>query len=161
MLTYGYIDFIAKDVYDSLDIPEDIYLTFNKESLKSFIDQYLSDKSYIVSLVDQEIAKYDTTENSPEEIEDIKESAVDAVEQMINQNVEKYYQQQSSIVADTYHEIVKVLQNTAFSNVLDVDTEYQPADPDVGIYSEERSIIFTLTNGAVISMNVTIDEDDV
>ena len=161
MLTYGYIDFIAKDVYDSLDIPEDIYLTFNKESLKSFIDQYLSDKSYIVSLVDQEIAKYDTTENSPEEIEDIKESAVDAVEQMINQNVEKYYQQQSSIVADTYSDIVKVLKDTAFSNVLDVDTEYQPADPDVGIYSEERSIIFTLTNGAVISMNVTIDEDDV
>ncbi len=161
MLTYGYIDFIAKDVYDSLDIPEDIYLTFNKESLKSFIDQYLSDKSYIVSLVDQEIAKYDTTENTPEEIEDIRESAVDAVEQMINQNVEKYYQQQHNIVSTTYHEIVKVLKGTAFSNVLDVDTEYQPADPDVGIYSEERSIIFTLTNGAVISMNVTIDEDNV
>ena len=161
MLTYGYIDIIARDVYDSLDIPEDIYLTFNKDSIKSFQEQYLDDTSYLYPLVDAEIAKYDTAQNSPADIQDIKESAVEIVKQMINENIEDYYNQQRKIVLDTYREIVEVLEKTAFSNVIDVDVEYEPADPDVGIYREDRSITFTLSNGAIISMEVTIDEDGV
>lgn len=161
MLTYGYIDIIADNVYEGLGIDEDIYLTFNKEAIKAFQDQYLKDTSYINDLVDAELAKYDTSENDPRDIQDIKESAVEEVQRLIDENVEKYYQNQHQITLSTYSEIVKALKNTAFANVVDVDVDYDPADPSVGIYHEERIITFELSNGAIISMEVTIDEDNI
>lgn len=161
MLTYGYINWIAKDVYDSLDIPEDIYLTFNKESLKSFRDQYLKDTSYLYPLVDAEIEKYDTSENNPSDIEDIRESAKEEIERLIEANIDKYYQEQHNIVLSAYREIVQLIKNSAISNVIDIDEDYYPEDPEVGIYHEERTIDIRLSNGAVISMDVKIDEDEI
>ena len=161
MLTYGYIDYIAKDIYDSLDIPEDIYLTFNKESLKSFRDQYLKDTSYLYPLVDAEIEKYDTSENNPSDIEDIRESAKEEIERLIEANIDKYYQEQHNIVLSTYREIVQLIKNSAISNVIDIDEDYYPEDPEVGFYHEERTIDIKLSNGAVISMYVKIDEDEI
>jgi len=161
MLTYGYVDIIADAVYDSLGIDEDIYLTFDKESVKSFQEQYLKDTSYLNDLVDAEIAKYDTSENSPADITDLKESIVEEVERRIDENIEKYYQYEHQKVLSAYSDIVKVLRDTAFDNVIDVDVEYDPADPSVGIYDEERKITFTLANGATITMDVSIDEDDI
>lgn len=161
MLTYGYVDIIADAVYDSLGIDEDIYLTFDKNSVKSFQEQYSKDSSYISDLVDAEIAKYDTSENNAADIADIRESAVEEVERLIDENIEKYYQYEHQKVLSAYSDIVKTLRDTAFENVVDVDVDYDPADPSVGIYNETRTITFTLANGATITMDVSIDEDDI
>lgn len=158
MLEYWAASDIASKVFADLNIDEDIYLTWDKSDVQAFEKQYIQD-DFIRPLVEAELATRDTSENTPEEIEDISEGAVDEVFYMLQDIVDKYYQYQNQITLTAYREIVQTLQNTAFSNVTDVDIEYEPADPDVGIFNEERRIVFTLSNGSYITFEVSIDED--
>lgn len=158
MLKYWAASDIASKIFEDLNIDEDIYLTWTKSDVQAFEKQYIQD-DFIRPLVETELATRDTSENTPEEIEDITEGAVDEVFYMLQDIVERYYSNQHQITLNAYREIVQVLQNTAFSEVTDVDVEYEPADPDVGIFSEERRIVFTLSNGSYITFEVSIDED--
>jgi len=158
MLEYWAASDIASKVFADLDIDENIYLTWNKSDVQAFEKQYMQD-DFIRPLVEAELATRDTSDNTPEEIEDLTEGAVDEVFYMLQDIVDKYYSYQNQITLTAYREIVQALQNTAFSEVTDVDVEYDPADPDVGIFNEERRIVFTLSNGSYITFEVSIDED--
>ena len=71
MLDYGAYADIAYSVYDSLNIPEDQYLQFNNDNdVRNFTDSY--SREAIANLVEAELANYDTSENHPAEITDIK-----------------------------------------------------------------------------------------
>lgn len=158
MLSYGTASDIAAKVFADLNIPDDIYLTWNKKDVQAFEKEYIQDE-FIRPLVDVELANYDTSENSPVDIEDIVEDAIDEVFYMLQDIVDKYYQYQNQITLNAYRDIVQTLQNASLSGVKDIDTEYEPADPDVGIFNEERRIVFTLENGSYITFNVEIEED--
>lgn len=161
MLSYGTASEIASKVFADLDIPDDIYLTWDKAGVEEFQKKYLRDPkdSLIRSMVEKELANYDISENHPDDIEDIREGAIDEVFYMLDDYVERYYRYQNQITLNAYNEIVDVLRNTAFSNVVSVNVDYEPADPSVGIFNEERLIEFELSNGAYITFNVEIDED--
>lgn len=158
MLSYGTASDIAAKVFADLNISDDIYLTWDKKGVQAFEKEYIQDE-FIRPLVEAELANYDTSENSPVDIEDIVEDAIDEVFYMLQDIVDKYYQYQNQITLNAYRDIVQTLQNAALSGVKDIDIEYEPADPDVGIFNEERRIVFTLENGSYITFEVSIDED--
>lgn len=156
MLNYDFSWVIAENVFESLGIPEDMYLQLDENSVKEFSKQY--SEEYIRSLVDAEMAKYDTSDNVPSDIENLKEDAVNAVEQALGDIENQYYMHQEAIVENAYAEIINVLQNTAFQNIVDVDVEFEPADPDVGIFNEERYINFKTSNGRYITFTVEFED---
>ena len=157
MLDYGaYVD-IAYSVYNSLGIPEDQYLQFkNDEDVRNFIDSYSKDT--ITNLVEAEFANYDTSENHPADIKDMKANAVDEVMGLIYENEEQYYDYKRGIIENTYADIIELLSNSSIPGIAEVNSEYEPADPSVGIYSEERSISIELTTGQYIYFNVEFDD---
>lgn len=161
MLSYTTALEIASKVFADLGIPEDIYLTWDKAGVREFEKKYLRDPddSLIRSMVEKELATYDTSENHPAEIKEVREDAIEEVFYMLNDIAEDYYRYQQKMTYDTYSEILNTLKKISFSNVVNFDTEYEPADPDVGIFNEERRIVFTLSNGAYITFDVQIDED--
>lgn len=157
MLDYSrYVD-IAEAVYESLGIPEDQYLQFkNDDEAREFTKSYSEDE--IANLVNAELSNYDTSENHPDDIEDIKENAIEEVMRMIDENAEKYYEYKRGIMTNAYAKIVELLQDSFIEGVEEVDSEYDPADPDVGIYSEERRIQIRLTTGEYITFNVEFED---
>lgn len=157
MIHYSRYQDIAETVYNSLQIPEDKYLQFkNDKEANDFVKSYSED--YIADLVNAELSNYDTSENHPAEVEDIRENAIDEVMQKIDQVAEDYYYYKHNIATTAYSQIVELLQNSIIDGVEDIDIEYDPADPDVGIYSEERRIQIKLTTGEYITFNVEFEE---
>ena len=157
MLQYNAYQDIASAVFDSLNIPEDVYLTFtNDDEARAFVKQY--SQQTIESLVDAEMANYDTSENSPIDVEDIRDNAIDEVQQMISDIEERYYSYKHDVMTNAYSEIVSLLKNTYIEGVTEVESEYEPADYSVGIYGEERSIQVRLTTGDYISFTVDFVE---
>jgi len=157
MLHYTDAYYIADAVFQRLGIPEDMSKQFTTdEQARNFHKQYKED--YIRSLVEAEIANYDTSDNVETDIEDTIEDAVDEVFQRISFIEDEYYMNQQALFRNAYAEIIKVLQNTAFQNIVDVDSEYEPADPDVGIFNEERYINFKLSNGKYITFTVEFED---
>ena len=159
MLNYGDYHRIASDVFESLNIPEDIYKTFDADSANAFYNQYIKDDEYISALVDIELQKYDTYDNVPADLEDLRENAIEEITDRLDTIMQNYYHIQSEILENTYSQIVETLLNTHFENVTDADVEYEPADFDVGIFDEERRIVFTLSNGTTITFNVEFEEN--
>ena len=149
---------IVESVFAELDIPEDIYKIWTYKDMESFSEQYTKDSEYIAALVDIELTKYDTSDMYPSDIEDIREDIIAEVDDKLQTIKDNYYRLQDSIRDDAYASIVKVLKSAYIKNVSDVDTEYEPADPDVGIFDEERRIVFTLSNGYTISFEVSFDD---
>ena len=159
MLRFYIYKIIADNVYDKLGIPEDAYLTFDKNSVEEYKKKYLNgDYNYIHDLVDNELAQYDTSDNHPDDIEDIRETAIDEVIQMIENNVVKYEQYQHEVTINTYLDIINLIKNSDIESIKSIETEYQPSDPEVGIYGEERAVVIELTNGSYISFNVEIED---
>lgn len=156
MIEYNDVYDIARKVYESLNIPEDISTTFDKHSVWEFSKQYSWD--YIGTLVDAELQNLDLGGNSESEIHEIREDAVSMVMEQIDAHAENYYQRQEDIAKNAYVEIVDALRYGDYTDVVDVDTEYEPADPDVGVFHDERRIIITLSNGCVITLDVDIDD---
>lgn len=157
MLDYSRYQDIAEVVYNSLQIPEDKYLQFKDDKeADDFIKLYSED--YIAELVNAELSNYDTSENHPDDIEDMKENAIEEVMRMIDENAEKYYEYKRGIMTNAYAKIVELLQDSFIEGVEEVDSEYDPADPDVGIYNEERRIQVKLVTGDYITFNVEFEE---
>ena len=157
MLDYGAYADIAYSVYNSLDIPEDQYLQFkNDDDVRNFRDSY--SREAIANLVEAEFANYDTSENHPADIKDMKANAIDEVMYMIGENEEAYYDYKRGVIENTYADIVELLSNSNIPEIDSVDAEYEPADPSVGIYGEERSISIKLTTGQYIYFNVEFDD---
>jgi hypothetical protein len=156
MLDYGFAQDIANEVYRNLNIPEDMHLQLDQNSAREFTKQYSHD--YIGSLVDAEMANYDWSDNVPSDVEDIRENAIEEVEFKLEEIVDAYYHNYNDTTLAAYSEIRSVLENASFTNITGVDFDYDPADPDVGIYGDVRTITFTLTNGAIISCDVTFDD---
>lgn len=149
---------IAAKVFADLNLPDDIYLSWTREDVANFEKEYIQD-AFIQPKVEAELANYDTSNCTDSEIQDIVEDAVSDVEFSLATLVDNFWENQHQITLNSYHEIVQTLQNAALSGVVDIDTEYEPADPDVGIFTEERRIVFTLENGSYITFNVEIEED--
>lgn len=156
MLNYNFTWVIAENVFDSLGLPEDMYLQLDENSIKEFSKQY--SEEYIRSLVDAELTKYDTSDNDPSDIEDLRETAIEDVMYKIEAIKDDYYRSQIAIMEDAYAEIVNALENTAFQNIISIDTEFEPADPDVGIFDDERYINFKLSNGKYITLKVEFED---
>lgn len=158
MLTYGTAHDIATQVFTDLNIPEDIYLTWNKDDVQNFEQDYI-DEGFIRPLVEVELKNYDTSENSPADIEDVIDEAVDEVSYSLTALVEQYWNYQNQITLEVYREIVDTLKNAPIANISNIDVLYEPADSDFGIFADERAISIGLSNGATITLNVEIEND--
>ena len=150
---------IADNIFTNiLGLSDDYYKTFTtSDDVKEFTKKYLNDENYLRGLVIDELANYDTSENDPAEIDDITENAISELFYRIDDITEKYYRTQHQVTLNVYNEIISAIDNIV--GVESVDSDYEPADPDVGIYSESRRIEVTLTNGSTISMEVEILEE--
>ena len=157
MLEYqDYYD-VAVKVFDSLGISDDLYLSWTTDDAKQYMKQYR--REYIASLVDAEMANLDTTENTPSEIQDFRRNVIEEVEDMISDNLRKYSQHQVDQLYTAYNQVVEAIENANIPDVVSVDVDYDPADPDVGIYGDRRAIVITLANGGTITMEVSLDID--
>ena len=156
MLDYGFALDVAEEVYRRLNIPEDMSARLDKTSVKDFGNQY--SREYIRSLVDEVMQDYDWSDNVPSDIEDLKENATDEVEFKLQMIEDAFWENNSGITEGAYNEIVEVLQNASFKDVVDIDVEYEGPDYDVGIFGEERRIVFTLSNGEYITFEVKFDD---
>lgn len=156
MVTYGDSNNIALAVFSDLGIPEDAYKTWSKEEIDSLTKKYLNNEDYIRGLILDELANYDTSDNVQSDIDDLVENAISDVFFMIDDIVEKFYRYQNDFTLNVYNEIITAMGNIV--GVEDVDVTYDAADPDVGIYNDERSIEVKLTNGASIYFTVDMNE---
>ena len=158
MLSYGAYRDIAYDVLARLNIPEEL----DAETAARLDAEYLAhDDGKIEQLVDEVISGYDTSDNLPEDIEDIKKNAADEVFYTIDEAVSEYYDSianaQESIINNAYASIVDLIRNSDIEGVVSVDTDFEPADSSVGLYRDERTITITLSTGATITMSVEFD----
>lgn len=156
MLNYNSYYKIADAVLAKIGLPDTSEMT--DELAKEFNDKYLKDDSVITDLVKEEMANYDTSDNVPSDVEDIINNASDEVFYKIDDTITEFEQMSSdevySKLVTAYEGIVNAIKNADIPGVADVDTEFQPADPDVGIFDEERGISITLDNGSNISLIV-------
>lgn len=150
---------IANNIFtNTLGLSDDYYKTFtNSAEVKEFTKKYLDNMDYLRGLVIDELQNYDTSENHPADIEDITENAISELFYKIDDMTEMYYRTQRQITLNVYSEIIAAMDNIV--GVASVDSEYEPSDPDVGIYEESRTITVTLDNGAEIYFNVEIAEE--
>ena len=154
MLSYNASHDIANAVLPKLDLPE---VVSSKAEADSLNDRYLKDEDYIRNLVMEELSNYDTSDNHPSEIDDTIEDAISEIFFEIDDLVNDYYQRNHDETLQIYSEIVSSLENV--SGVDSVEASYDPADPDVGIYEEVRTIEIKLTTGSTIYMTVEISEE--
>jgi hypothetical protein len=157
MLQYGDAHNIALDVINKLNLPDEL-----DPATADMIDkQYLRDESAIAAMVDAELANYDTSDNLPNDVEDVRENAIDDVFFMLDQLVWDYNAEtelnNTNIINNAYTDIVDLIRTSGIENVVDVDTDFEPSDSSVGIYRDERTVTITLSNGAVIRFNVEFD----
>lgn len=158
MLSYSAYHDIAYDVLDIINIPE----VLDAETAARLDSEYLAhDDGKIEQLVDEVISRYDTSDNLPEDIEDIKKNAADEVFFAIDNAVSEYYDSianaHNSIINNTYAAIVDLIRDSGISDIVSVDTDFEPADSSVGLYRDERTITITLSTGATITMSVEFD----
>lgn len=162
MLNYNSYYKIADDVLAKIGLPDTSEMT--DELAQEFNDKYLKDDSIIDSLVRDEVAKYDTSDNVPSDVEDIINNASDEVFFKIDDTITEFEQMSSdevySKLVTAYEGIVNAIKNADIPGVAKIDTEFQPADPDVGIFNEEREISITLDNGSNISVIVEFYDKD-
>lgn len=156
MLDYYDYSSVASDILADLGISDDMYKDFDNSSVQEFVKSHSLDK--ITDIVNDEVAKLDTSDMIPSDIEDFKANVVDEIYSTIDTIVQHYYDMKNSITYDVYNSITDLLKYTPIDNVTRVDVDYDAADPSVGIYGDERYITFTLSNGATITFNVEIDE---
>lgn len=156
MLNYNSYYKIADEVLAKIGLPDTSEMT--DELAQEFNDKYLKDDSVITNLVKEELANYDTSDNVPSDVEDIINNASDEVFYKIDDTITAFeFHKEDEIygkLVDAYEGIVKAIKNADIPGVASVDTEFQPADPDVGIFDEERGISITLDNGSNISLIV-------
>lgn len=155
MLSYNTSHDIAKTVLQKLNLPEVI---LDKETANSLNDQYLKDdEAYIRSLVMDELSNYDTADNHPSEVEDTIEDAISEIFFTIDDLINSFYQRQHDETLQIYDDIVSSMED--IEGVASVEAEYEPDDPDVGIYEESRTVEIKLTNGSTIYLTVEISEE--
>lgn len=156
MLQYDDYRKIASAVLDKIIRPEEL----DDATAKMLDKKYLQDDSVIDSLVEAEMANYDTSGNSDEDLDEIKSEASDEVFFTIDDVVSEYFRvvdsYNDSLRNDTYAQIVDAIRDV--DTVVDVDTDFEPRDSSVGLYHDIRTITVTLTNGTVITMNVEFDD---
>lgn len=149
---------VANDIYRSLNIPDTS--TMSRRSIKNIERNLLRDPQTIKDLVDEELINYDFSENTEGEITEFRKAVIEELQYMIGEATENYYRHNQRIIEDTYSAIVDVLKNADIPNVVDVDNDYEPSDPSVGIYDDERTISITLSNGVIITFNVEFDDSN-
>lgn len=156
MIRYDDYRKIASAVLDKIIRPEEL----DDATAKMLEKKYLQDDSVIDSLVEAEMANYDTSGNSDEDLDEIKSEASDEVFYTIDDVVNEYFRvvdsYNDSLRNDTYAQIVDAIRD--IGTVADVDTDFEPRDSSVGLYHDIRTVTVTLTNGAVITMNVEFDD---
>lgn len=156
MITYAQVPRIVDRIMDSLGLPDDLYLTWDREAANQFRSEYLTDTEYLWDNVAQALADYDVSDMSDEELEDIRmdiyEDACSRLDDLLN-NFEKHQSENTfTVLQDIFWAI------RGISGVVDVDTEYEPADYEYGI-RESRTAKIKLDNGAEINLEITVDED--
>ena len=156
MIDFNEYQVIADKIFADLGISEDAYKTWSDKDEKTYFNQYLKDTDYIMALVDIELSNYDTSDMVPAEIEDLRYAIRDAVWDKLSDIHNNYDEMQEAILYNAYDSIRSVLYESHFENVVNVEEEYDPADPSVGIFNDERRIEFTLSNGAVITFVVEL-----
>ena len=158
MINFSEYRNIADRVFNSLGISDDIYLSWDKDSMREFAKQYIYDTDYVDALVDIELANYDTSDMHPSDIADLRIAAIDEICERLEALQDNYYTKQDEIRDDAYASIITTLKDSNLDNITDIDVEYEPSDPEVGIYNEERRIVFTLSNGMMITFEVTFED---
>lgn len=158
MISFSEYRNIADKILSSLGISDDIYLSWDRNSMREFAKQYIYNTDYVDALVDIELANYDTSDMHPSAIADLRIAAIDEICERLGALQDNYYAKQDEIRDDAYASIISTLKNSNLDNVTDIDVEYEPSDPEVGIYNEERRIVFTLSNDMSITFEVTFED---
>ena len=154
MLQYNDYHDVAQDVISKLNLPSYKDLT---PEIVSELNNYLKNDALIDQMVDEALANYDTSDNAPSDITDIKNNASDEVFFEINDLVDAYARSQEQIVFNAYEAIIKAIKDANIPDVVDVDVVYEPSDPDVGIFNEEREINIQVSTGDWITFKVDFD----
>lgn len=149
---------VANDIYRSLNIPDTS--TMSRRSIKNIERNLLRNPQTIKDLVDEELTNYDFSENTEGEITEFRKAVIEELQYMIGEATENYYRHNQLLTEHAYSAIVDVLKNTDIPNVVDVDNDYEPSDPSVGIYDDDRTISITLSNGVIITFNVEFDDSN-
>ena len=154
MLQYGDYHDIAYDVLEKLNLPD--YKDLTPERINE-LNELLKNDTLIDQMVEEAMVNYDTSDNIPSDVEDIKSNASDEVFFTINDLIDSYSRAQEQKVFNAYEAIVEAIKNANIPDVVDVEAIYEPDDPDVGIFNEERAINIVLSTGDYIVFNVEID----
>ena len=152
--TYA-VEELAKRVYDSLNIPADLYKSFDLPTAEEFKSHYLSDTSYLRSMVADEL-HYMNLDMEPNRQAEFIEDVELEVSDMIEDNLRKYVRYQHRITDFEFKRVFQAIQTCAAepgSNIEHVDVEHDPE------YDYKRTITLILDNGATITMNVEFEED--
>ena len=153
------VDNIAQEVFAGLNIPDDIYKTFDLEAAEDFKQQYVADTSYLRSLVADKIYDSEYTEQldlSPNEYDDLLEDIVDEVDSMLEDILNNYIKAQRYNTEFTFNEILQSIQALSVSPASDiVDIQTEKLDDRF----PEYEVDIKLNNGATIHMRVDFEED--
>ena len=149
-------DTAVETIWNRLNIPDDIYLSWDSNTYRDFLNQY-HNLELIYALVDTELANADTSELSPYELEDLREMISDEILDHFDELDRNYTALHDKLIEDAYFSLVQLLNNSDIENVVNVDVDYEPADYSVGQY-ESRTITLTLSDGQMITMEVSFEE---
>ena len=137
--TYA-VEEIAKIVYDNLNIPKDIYKTFDLETASEFKSYYLSDTSYLRSMIADELYERGI-EVEPARQSDLIEDIEFEVSDLIEENLEQYSKYQHNATMFEYETILQALRDYAaspVSSITDIQEEHYYE------YGEDPTITITI-----------------
>lgn len=154
MLQYGDYHDIAYDVLEKLNLPD--YKDLTPERINE-LNELLKNDALIDQLIEEAMVNYDTSDNIPSDVEDIKNNTADEVFFTINDLIDSYSRAQEQKVFNAYEAIVEAIKNANIPDVVEVEAIYEPDDPSVGIFNEERAINIVLSTGDYIIFDVEFD----
>lgn len=154
MLQYGDYHDIAYDVLEKLNLPD--YKDLTPERITE-LNELLKNDALIDQLIEEAMVNYDTSDNIPSDVEDIKNNTADEVFFTINDLIDSYSRAQEQKVFNAYEAIVEAIKNANIPDVVEVEAVYEPDDPSVGIFNEERAINIVLSTGDCIIFDVEFD----
>ena len=149
------VSHIADDIFDSLGISEDIYMTWDKAAALAYKQEYLDTPDYLWDNIAMVLAGYDTSDMTFEEVENVRQDIYDEVTSKLDAILTDYERQQSAITQSVISDLFLEAQN--IGGVVDVSSEF--TGPDYGFGIRDQEVTIKLANGAEIQMKISVDED--
>ena len=155
MVTYSQVSNIADVIFDSLNISDDLYMTMDKAAAQNFKADYIDTPDYLWDNIAAELANYDVSDMSAEEVEDIRMDIFDEVTGKLDAVLDNYDRYQSTITRKAIADIIDSIRD--MSGVVDVTAELTGPEYTYNIRDIDLNVKFY--NGAEITMNISTEEN--